>query len=544
MSRPLGIDLGTTYSAVATLDDAGTPIIARNENGEETTPSVVWFEDETNVVVGSTAKENAVVNPDSVLSLIKRQMGTNWSQDFFGQTYTPETISSLILRNLVDGANATLGSETNDVVITVPAYFGQLEREATKAAGQIAGLNVLSIIPEPVAAALHYDVTNDTDGRTILVFDLGGGTFDISVMTVDNGKFRVLVTDGDQELGGADWDRELVNLILERYVAATGDTDAELDDAFLQEIATKAEQAKKNLSTAASKKLPLRHDGNSATVEITRDEFNGLTRHLVDDTVTITRRALRTLEAKHGSTRIDDVILVGGSTRMPAITEALRNEFGWEPRVHDPDLAVAKGAAIFALGRQVHEWMENAESAGGSTGANTTAAIAGVAAAAGLDFDAVAAIANKETRNVLPKAIGVQLVRGADHKPYIDCVIDQNTEIPLAEPVYRSYGTAQNNQTQVALKLFQQASAVPSEDVEANELIDRGTGTITGFPPRPAGDEIQVEYNVDAEGAISMNATHVATGLTAHVQVRVAVLSEEDIAQQATRVSLLKVSAS
>ena len=346
--RVYGIDLGTTYSAVGFVDETGRAAVARNGEGEETTPSVVYLESPTNVVVGTQAKAIAKIEPDHVVSLVKRQMGTSAVYSFHGQEHTPESLSALILKHLAAGAE--VDDEVRDVVITVPAYFGMRERDATRKAGEIAGLEVLGIVPEPVAAAVHYETSQGAVGRTVLVYDLGGGTFDTSVIRIDDNAVDVVCTDGDKDLGGADWDARLAEHLMTRFVEeAAPDEDPRESEDLVQEVALLAESVKKQLSKHESRPVNLKLAGAAARFDVSRAEFEAMTEDLLDTTVAILRRTLDTLEDKSPGTTIDEVLLVGGSTRMPAVAERLAAEFGWTPRLFEPDLAVAKGAAIWAL---------------------------------------------------------------------------------------------------------------------------------------------------------------------------------------------------
>jgi molecular chaperone DnaK len=351
-----GIDLGTTYSVVGYIDDTGRAAVTRNGEGDDTTPSVVYFENEGNVVVGQVAKESAGLYPDQVVSLIKREMGDrDYQRTFFGTEHTPPSISALILSALAKDAEADTGRKVTDAVITVPAYFGLLEKDATRQAGEIAGLNVIGIVPEPVAAALHYGVTGSADGTTFLVYDLGGGTFDISLIKMTQDSVEVLAVGGDHRLGGADWDEKLFDYIVEQTIAECGDESLRDDEGMLQELRTLAEKTKKDLSAAETKTLIVRYTGTAAKFTVTRKQFEEMTADLLDETIRITTRTLAEAEERHPGIRkqISQLLLVGGSSRMPAVSERLKIEFDWEPRLTDPDLAVAKGAALYAAGQTV-----------------------------------------------------------------------------------------------------------------------------------------------------------------------------------------------
>jgi len=307
-----GIDLGTTYSCISYCDESGHAKVVRNATGDETTPSVVYFEDAENIVVGRYAKDVAKLYPDSVVSLIKREMGTNWEREFHGRVHTPESVSAVILRKLAEYASEETGETVTDVVITVPAYFGVAEREATRRAGELAGLNVLNVIQEPIAAALHYEAALAATDQTILVFDLGGGTFDTTVIKVADGDVRAVCTDGDNRLGGADWDDKLAEFLMEDFLEENPDSPASGDEEFVQEQLTAAEDIKKSLSTATSRRHAMRFGSDSCRVEVTRADLENLTSVLLDRAMDITTRIVQTARDS-GIDEFDSVLLVGGS---------------------------------------------------------------------------------------------------------------------------------------------------------------------------------------------------------------------------------------
>ncbi|GAA0524287.1 Hsp70 family protein [Saccharopolyspora thermophila] len=531
-----GIDLGTTYSAIAYVDETGRPTVCRNTDSNETTPSVVFFENETNVVVGSVAKNSAIIDPDRVVSLIKRQMGSDAEFEFHGTTYTPESISALILKQLAQDAAAHTGREVTRAVITVPAYFGMLERSATKNAGRIAGLDVIGIVPEPVAAALHYEATTDAEDKTILVYDLGGGTFDTTVIRVSKDEIVVVCTDGDDHLGGADWDLRLRNHLLAKFLEqAPKGTEVEDDEEFLQSLTTTAEETKKQLSRAESRAVALRGAGVSARVEVTRAQFEDETRDLLDKTIDIVRRTLKTLQTKEPGAQIDDVLLVGGSTKMPAVAERLRAEFGWEPKLHDPDLAVAKGAALYALGRVVHREMQEAN------GSDVAEAVQEVARQTGISARALEDLATKQTRNVLPKAFGVKLVDTSDpdwrSKPtrhFVKHLVHANDSLPTEERLLEAV-TVEEGQTGVEIELYEQSGVVAGPELSENKPINEGRGLIDGLPPLPVGSPVNIRMTVDDEGLLELTATEPSTGKSLDIKVRVSVRSDEEV-EAATKV--------
>ena len=345
----LGIDLGTTYSAVAAMDVSGQARVLPNRLGELTTPSCVYFVGPREVLVGQTAKEQRSIDPDNIVVLIKRHMGTDYPLAFHGVTHTPESVSSILLRALVDDAAAALGTRAGDpvhAVVTVPAYFGLREREATQQAAELAGIEVLELVAEPVAAALHYGVADPSD-RTILVYDLGGGTFDCTILRCAGGSVTVLATDGDNHLGGAEVDERLGDVLLERLAdeLPDGGDHPGNDTGLVQEAMSLAEIAKRNLGSRQSHRVTLRHAGYVLRVDVDREMVAAVSRDMIDRTVAIVERLLATAGT---AVRIDDVVLVGGSSRLPAVAEALAARFGRAPLMADPELAVALGAAVRA----------------------------------------------------------------------------------------------------------------------------------------------------------------------------------------------------
>ena len=315
-----GIDLGTTYSVVAYIDETGRPAVVRNSDGDDTTPSVVCFETEDNVVVGKAAKALAGVDPDNVVSLIKRQMhNKDYTRYFWGKEHSPSSISALILAELARSAEETTYRAVRQVVITVPAYFGLLEKDATKKAGEIAGLEVIGIVPEPVAAALAYGVTGSADGTTFLVYDLGGGTFDITLIRMTDSSVEVLAVDGDHNLGGADWDDRLFEYLKEQTVAQTGFEDIDEDEGALQDLRRMAEETKQALSKAESKTVAHRLAGKPAKIVVTRAQFQEMTADLLEKTVEITHRLLAEAEsAVPGHPRADQRAAAGGRVQLDA----------------------------------------------------------------------------------------------------------------------------------------------------------------------------------------------------------------------------------
>ena len=343
-----GIDLGTTYSCIARVDDTARAEVIKNNDGDNITPSVVAFEGD-NVIVGADAKAEAVLNPETTVMLVKTLMGkTDFAINYNGEDKTPEEISAFILRKLTQDASEQLGVEVKDVVITCPAYFGTAERTATKNAGKIAGLNVLEIISEPTAAALYYGCAKEQDEKTILIYDLGGGTFDVTIMRISSDKIEVVCSDGDHDLGGKNWDEMLIGYLANQFVEKIG-YDIEFDEYAKQDLRLKAEKIKKQLTSRSQAGDMLEIMGNREKVSITRDEFDEITFTLLNETLKKTKEVIEVAKNK-GYDVIDEILLVGGSTRMPQVKKALSKNFGEiEIKILEPDEAVAKGAAIHAV---------------------------------------------------------------------------------------------------------------------------------------------------------------------------------------------------
>ncbi len=560
MSEPqpgiYGIDLGTTYSVVAYIDETGRAAVTRNNAGSDTTPSVVYFESDSSVVVGQTAKEAAGEYPDQVVSLIKREMGTrDYQRTFFGTDHTPPSISAIILEALARDAEADTGRKVTDVVITVPAYFGLLEKDATRKAGEIAGLNVIGIVPEPVAAALQYGVTGNADGTTFLVYDLGGGTFDISLIKMTDTAIEVLVVGGNHQLGGADWDQKLLDHLVEQASAQFGDDSFSDDEALMQDLRNEAEKMKRGLSVADSKTQLIRYTGSPAKIGVTRAEFEQLTASLLDETIRITRQTLAEAEERYpGVTQqISEVLLVGGSSRMPAVTAALEKEFSWHPKLADPDLAVAKGAALYAVGQTVR-YVEQETSSNGAAGTTpaasgpagmavpgpvTEAAVNTIAAQTGIDGDNLRKLADRTVVNVLPKAIGVKMVDtdkpgwedDPDAASFVEHLIDAQTQLPYQREPFVA-NTVVDHQTEIAIEIWEQAGASPSPDLAANHPLDT-SGLIGGLSSfnLPLGAPINIEMNVDAEGTVHLRAVEPVSTREANVSVRISILSAEQVSE-------------
>ncbi|MEU5883573.1 Hsp70 family protein [Spirillospora sp. NPDC047279] len=523
-----GIDLGTTYSCIASIDDVGRPAVLRNLEGTDTTPSVVYFESGDNVVVGATAKDTAVLAPDEVVSLIKRDMGRDVTRQIHGFDYTPEELSAFILLKLATDARTTTGEEARDVVVTVPAYFGAAERDATRKAGQIAGLNVIDILSEPIAAAITYGVLNPEQDRTILVYDLGGGTFDTTVITLRSGHIEVVCTDGDHELGGADWDSRLVEYLAERFRAEHPEAGDPLDDkATEQQLRRDAEDAKKALTTRTAHTVRVMHDGRAAAIEITREKLEELTKDLLDRTIEITGRTLATAADK-GVHDYDDLVLVGGSTKMPVVAARLETEVGLAPRLQDPDLAVAKGAALYAF----EETYRRLLAAGEQDRAEE------MAGRAGLSAEQQRQIAGRQIKTVASHAFGIVVVDRETSAENVAHLVHANDELPAAET--EDFFTVFDDQTSADIRVMEQAGSVESPELIDNTEI--ATGAVAIPPGKKAGWPIEVTFSLDSSGLLHVTAVEKETGERLELKIDVGGMSEEEVEKSRSALSRVKVS--
>ncbi|MCW2917377.1 MAG: Heat shock protein 70 [Actinomycetia bacterium] len=522
-----GIDLGTTYSCIACIDEVGRPTVLRNLEGTDTTPSVVYFESGDNVIVGATAKDTAVLEPDNVVSLIKRDMGTDVTRPIHGFEYTPEELSAIILLKLATDARTTNGEDARDVVITVPAYFGAAERDATRKAGRIAGLNVIDIISEPIAAAITYGVLNPERDRTILVYDLGGGTFDTTVIALKGGHIEVICTDGDHELGGADWDARLVEYLAERFRDEHPDAGDPLDDKQTeQQLRRDAEDTKKALTARTQQTVRVMHDGRVAAVEVTREKLEEITKDLLDRTVEITGRTL-SMASEKGVNEYDDLVLVGGSTKMPAVAARLANELGLPPKLQDPDLAVAKGAALYAFEETFRRLILQ----------GATERAEEMASRAGLSMDQQRQIANRQIKTVASRAFGIVVLDRETETEEVAHLVRANDELPASRS--EDFFTIHDNQTAADVRVMEQAGSVASTAPTDNNEI--ATGVISIPTGKKQGWPIEVTFTLDTSGLLHVAALEKETGERLELQVDVGGMSEEDVEQSRATLSRVQV---
>ena len=474
MGKIIGIDLGTTNSCVAVME-GGQPVVIVNSDGARTTPSVVGFAKNGERLIGETAKRQAITNPDNTISSIKSHMGENYKVNIEGKAYSPQEISAMILQKLKADAEAYLGETVTEAVITVPAYFNDSQRQATKDAGKIAGLDVKRIINEPTSAALAYGLDNENEQK-IMVYDLGGGTFDVSIIEIGDGVIEVLATNGNTHLGGDDFDQRVINFLVDEFKKAEG-MDLSKDKMAMQRLKEAAEKAKKELTTVTSTNINLpfitmNQDGpKHLDITLTRAKFDELTHDLVESTMGPVKQALA--DAGLSTGEIDKVLLVGGSTRIPAVQDAVKKYTGKEPfKGINPDECVAVGAAIQG-GKMA-----------GDEGAGSILLL-----------------------DVTPLSLGIETLGGVATK-----LIDRNTTIPTNKK--QIFSTAEDNQTAVDIHVVQ------GERQFARDNKTLGQFRLDGIPPARRGvPQIEVTFDIDANGIVNVSAKDLGTGKEQHITI-------------------------
>lgn len=519
MSRVFGIDLGTTYSCIAYIDEYGKPVVLKNSDGDLTTPSVVMVETEGNVIVGSEAKRSLEIDPDRTVQFIKRKMGKE--DDTFtlnGREYSAPELSAYILEKLVNDANEELrqqgvienGEEIKDVVITCPAYFGMQEREATKTAGEIAGLNVIDIINEPTAAAISYGAMGSEKNETVLVYDLGGGTFDITVMNINGNEISVVCTGGDDTLGGKNWDEALIDYLVERYQEEFGDDEDPTDqDEALANLYGQVETWKKALTAREKVNVVVSGEsGNRHKEVLTREQYDEITKNLLTRTKNLLDDVLRTAEKSgYPLEKIDKVLLVGGSSRMPQVAKMIAEEYHVIPTLQDPDEAVAKGAAVYGTnekafkdfvlseaqkaGKTVEQLTQESQDSGKtleekfaklSTGKSKTGRLA--------------------IRNVLSRSYGVLGFDEAENKDVILNILKCNMKLPAKET--QTFWTYEKNQANAQLEIFESRSMNDRDNFEDQKPIAVAKMRFENSVPEDT--EVVVTLSFDGSGLLHLTA--------------------------------------
>ncbi|MGO1468586.1 MAG: Hsp70 family protein [Tissierella sp.] len=495
-----GIDLGTTYSCISYVDETGRASIINNSEGAKSTPSVVNFENTGDVVVGQIAKENAVIDPENTILLVKTLIGkTEFAINYNNEDKSPEEVSAYILRKISEDASKMIDEEVKDVVITCPAYFGTAERIATRNAGKIAGLNVLEIISEPTAAAIYYGCAKDQEEKTILVFDLGGGTFDVTIMNINSEKIEVICSDGNHELGGKDWDEAVMRYLADEFISETG-FDGELDEYAQQDLRLKAENAKQQLSSREEVPVMIDAAGLRARIMLSREKFDEITSTFINEAIEKTQNAIDL--AKEKGFDIDEILLVGGSTRMPQVTKEIVEHFGMEPKILEPDEAVGKGAAIHA----VNVYVKNQKSLTEGTLDEETAKE--------IDADDY-----KEDLQVKPemmsiggraqevvvattKSFALKVVLNGEDEKCINMIIKNESMPDGSITVTKTFGTQFDNQEVVDLEVYE--NDFMEEYFEVDDDLILGTTTLELPSDLPAGAPLDVTFTLNEEGILEV----------------------------------------
>lgn len=482
MSYVYGIDLGTTYSCISYIDEYGKPVVLKNSDGDHTTPSVVMVESESNIIVGTEAKRSIEVEPDKTVHFIKRKMGKeNDTVTLNGIEYHAPEISSMILKKIVSDANEELrqtgvlrdGEEIRDVVITCPAYFGMNERQATKTAGELAGLNVLNIINEPTAAAISYGVSGKDKNETVLVYDLGGGTFDITVMNIDGNNISVVCTGGDDQLGGKDWDEALMDYVAERYEEENGEDLTEDPDAVAS-LYVDVETWKKALTAREKVTMSVNGPAGRFREELTREKYEEITQDLLNRTKNLLDDVLATA-AKQGYpiSKIDKVLLVGGSSKMPQVTAMIEEDYHVTPVLADPDEAVAKGAAIYAGNEKAfNDFVASEAEKSGKTVEEikednlVTGELDQLYARMGGN---VAGDLKINITNVLSRTYGLRIMDSETHRPFIFNMLMINDKLPATRT--ETFYTSSDMQKGIDINIYESRSTEGSMEIEDRQPL-------------------------------------------------------------------------
>jgi molecular chaperone DnaK len=552
IKKVYGIDLGTTYSCISYMDEHNKAVVLSNSEGERITPSVVYFEDigeeKPNVVVGTAAKESSKLYPNDVVSFIKRQMGTDIPFYHGDEKYRPEEISAYVLRKLVQDAEENTGEKINDVVITVPAYFGVNEREATKRAGEIAGLNVLGLIPEPTAAAVAYGMTKE-DNKKVLVYDLGGGTFDVTLIDISPESIEVIVTGGDHNLGGKDWDDAIISYLVDQYKEQTGsDEDILEDEETAQQLQLIAESSKKTLSSRNKAPIRFNHGAESVRVELTREKFEEITEHLLQRTIELTNLMLEEAKKKgEGKDQVDEIILVGGSTRMTQIEARLTTEFNVQLTIFDPDESVAKGAALYGMQKSLQDWVKTRvqeinDSTGGNSEEDTKKAeeqakeeLSKIVPAIGPGT--IESNIQRTIKNVTSKSFGI--IAFVEGEKKVVNLIKKNDSLP--NTVTQEFGTREDDQESALLEIME--NEVSDDKLEMENAANIGEAILHLPQGLPQGSPIEVTFVLNEDGRLEVTGKELTNDGQVNATLQTtSIITLEEVEEAKVRSSALQVS--
>lgn len=549
MAEPIyGIDLGTTYSCVSGFDENGKNVVFASAEGDNTTPSVVLFDGQC-ARVGAAAKNEAVVSPEKTIMCVKRSIGTN--RKFRPGTrheFRAETVSALILRKLMKDAWDEHGVNVRRAIITCPAYFGINEREATKRAGELAGLEVVSIINEPSAAAFAYGVANPTSEKNVLVYDLGGGTFDATVIHISSSEIEVKATGGDSHLGGVDWDEKIMDAFIDSLAAQFHLDVAEIrqDPEFMADLRQKAEQNKRRLTDNDRVRISGRYKGRQHTMDMTRGEFEAKTASLLQQT--IAHCGLVVESAGLSSSTLDDVLLVGGSSIMPQVMDAVKKWYGRDPKMFNPNEAVARGAALYAQQMAIKEIVEKdtglalfddnddvmtLSGVAGQLSSRAQGEILTLTGGASLDKKRLIKITNVCSKSFGNKTLDGDLLRQNKRKYIVSNLIIRNTPLPVT--VTKEFWTVDEGQTGVEFVTMENDATVSITDPE--DAVEIGRATMDGLPPnRPAERPLKVQYTLNEQGLLQIVFTDVETKRTVRTSLQTTHVISDDEMYEARRV--------
>ena len=534
MEKVFGIDLGTTYSCISYIDDSGEPVVLKNAEDGLTTPSVVYFEDENTVIVGETAKEYAVMHPLQSVSLIKRDMGQEGKyREINGIRMRPEEISARILSKLVRDATDSLkqkkklgeNEEIKDVVITCPAYFGTAERDATENAGKIAGLNVLAIINEPTAAAINYGVITNESDKNVLVYDLGGGTFDVTIINITKEQIKVVVTGGNHVLGGADWDKDVIDYVAMCFENETGISGEDLksNPESLQELTISVEKAKKMLTAKPKAPINVNFDGEHMRMELTREKFDELTSDHLQQTIVLTKDAISEYEKKgYKKSDISEILLVGGSSKMPQVKRIVDETFGIPSKLYDPDEAVSKGASRYAANIKYYAKLMEEQ--------KEDEILINPPETNGWGLPGITSIIDVTSRTYGLEVIGDKIVN----------FIFKNTELP-ADLVTKEFGPATDYQSKLRIAIYESLTGEKEIPLSMGTYV--GEATIELPPNTLTSDKLEIKFHLNNKGLLEMYARELKTGNEVNASFDVSGgMSEEELQQAINRSTGISVS--